>query len=77
MRLEKRLHLRFVVEGSIVHNDQTVWPQFGQQHVLHPCTHRVVRAVAFKQHRRNPLVPTLRHDKVGALTIIAEDFSVH
>ena len=34
-----------------------------------------MRTAALKQHRRDPLISALRHDEVGALAIIAADFS--
>ncbi len=75
MGLEKRLHFWFIVEWRVIHDDQTVWPKLRYQHFAHPCSNSVVRTAALKQHGRDPLVSTLRHDEVGALAIIATDFS--
>lgn len=77
VRFEQCLHLRFIVEGRVIHDDKTVWVQFWDQHLFHPGAYGVMRAVAFKQHRRNPLAPPLCHDKIGALAVVAVDFSMH
>lgn len=73
--LEQFLHLRFVVEGRVVHDDEAVWPKLWQQALLYPRAHGVMRAATLKQHGRKPFFAALRHDEIGALAIIAADFS--
>ena len=77
VRFEHLLHLRFVVEWSVIHDDQTIWPQLWDQHVLHPSGHGVMRAAALKQHRCEPFFSALRHNEIGALAVIAADFAMH
>lgn len=77
MRFKDFLHLRFVVERCVVHDDEAVWSQLWDQYLLQPRRDGVVRTAALKQHGRDPLIAARRHDEVGALAIIAADFCVH
>lgn len=76
MCFEQRLHLRFVVERRIIHDDKASRPQFRDQHLLHPGAHGVMGAAALEQHRCEPLFAALRHDEIGALAVVAADFTV-
>ena len=42
---------------------------------MHPRAYSVMRTAALKQHRCEPFFSALRHDEIGALTIITADFS--
>jgi len=66
---------RFIVERCVIHNHQTVGPQGGQQHFFDPGGDGQMRATGFKEHWCEPVGPALRHDQIGALTVVAADLA--
>jgi len=74
---EQCFDLWFVMEGCVVHDDEAWLDEFRQQALLHPCCHGLMRAIFFKQHRRDPFFSTLRHDEIGALAVVSVDPAVH
>jgi len=72
---EECFDLGFVVEWRVIHDDQGVRLQLWQQGLFYPHAHGEMCTTAFKQHRCQPLLATLRHDEVGCLTVVARDFT--
>lgn len=57
------------VESGVVHDDQAVWRQFGDQHFLEPIVENVCVARGVKQHRRQEFCAgfsDLREEKIGS-----------
>ena len=63
------------MKGRIVHDDQALRPEGGQQHFLNPCCHRQMCAACLEQHGRDPILAPLRHDEIGPFMIVAGDFT--
>ena len=69
--------MRFVVKRRIIHDDKAGFMQLWQEHFLNPNIHRVMRTTALKQHRCEPFVASLRHDKIDRFVVSAAHFSVN
>lgn len=75
---QRGFHLRFIVERCIIHDNETVWPQFRDKRLLHPGRNGLMRAIALKQHRREPFPATLRHNEVDStFLVVAGDLAVN
>ena len=62
-----------VMKGRVVHDDQALRPERGQEHVLCPCRHRQMGAACPKQHRGDPGLAPLCHEEIGSLMVVAGD----
>ena len=66
-----------VVEWRVIHDDKTLWPECGHQHLGHPCRQRQVSATCLEQHGGDPICPPLCHDEIGSLVRVARNFTKH
>lgn len=67
----------FVVEWGVIHNDQRVRLEFGDQSLLDPGGDGLMGAASGKSERSKPFLASLRHDEINAaLSAVSSDLAM-